>query len=160
MLSRVERAVYLATALVVIAAILWPLVRDELDRAPLGSLAEPLALAPTAEISGAPFPSFGIDDVDINGVGPGSLTVVLAAGVYVASVYGDTTDLDVTMRTLDGRSTLTWGQTPYASFAVGDHVEASLYPGSTRIDVVPPMDTTRWGIRFERFAFPDPPARP
>lgn len=34
MLSRIERAVYLATALVVMAAILWPLVGNELDRAP------------------------------------------------------------------------------------------------------------------------------
>lgn len=160
MLSRVERAVYLATALVVIAAILWPLIRDELDGAPLVPRVELPALAPTAEIGSAAFPSFGIDNVDINGVGLGSQTVVLAAGVYVASVYGDTTDLDVTMRTLDGRSTMTWGQTPYASFAVGDHVEASLYPGSTRIDVAPPSDATRWGIRFERFAYPGSETRP
>lgn len=130
--SRLDRTVYLAAALVVIAAILWSLVRNELDRAPLASLVELLPLAPTAAIGSAAFPSFGIDNVDINGVGPGSQTVVLAAGVYVASVYGDTTDLDVTMRTLDGRSTMTWGQTSYASFAVGNHVDASLYPGSTR----------------------------
>jgi len=159
MLSRVERAVYLTTALVVIAAILWPLVRDEMDRTPLASLVEPLALAPTDAID-APFVGFGADNVDISGVGPGSQTVDLAAGVYVASVYGDTTDLDVTMRTLDGRSTMTWGHTPYASFAVGNHVEASLYPGSTRIDVVAPTDATRWGIRFERFAYPGSETRP
>ena len=156
MLSRFERAVYLATAIVVVVAILWPLVRDELSRAPLTSLVEPLTLAPRDTIAAAPFPAFSIDSVDISGIGPGSQAVVLAAGVFVASVYGDTTDLDVTMRTLDGRSTLRWGQAPYTSFAVGVQVEASLYPGPTRIVVVPPADDTRWGIRFDRYAFPDP----
>ncbi|MCY4114005.1 MAG: hypothetical protein OXG33_08715 [Chloroflexi bacterium] len=141
-------------------AILWPLVRDELDRAPLAPLAEPLALAPPAASASAPFPSFGAENVNISGVGPDSQTLELGAGVYVALVYGDTTDLDVTMRTLDGRSTMTWGQTTHASFAVGDHVEASLYPGPTRIDVVPPTDFTRWGIRFERYAYPESEARP
>ena len=160
MLSRLERAVYLATAIVVVVAIVWPLVRDELDRAPLASLVEPLTLAPTDAIGAAPFPTFSTDTVDISGVGPGSHTVDLAAGVYVAAVYGDTTELDVTMQTLDGRSTLTWGRVPYASFAVGVQVEASLYPGPARIVVAPPADHTRWGIRFARYAFADPLTRP
>ena len=102
----------------------WPLVRDELDRAPPASLVEPLTLAPTDAIGEAPFPTF-------SGVGPGSHTVDRSAGVYVASVFGDTTELNVTMQTLDGRSITNWGRVPYASFAVGAQVEASLYPGRT-----------------------------
>ncbi len=97
----------------------------------MASLTEPLSLAPTCVIGRAPFPTFSTDTVDISGQGPGSHTVDRSAGVYVASVYGGTTELDVTMQPLDGRSTMTWGRAPFASLAVGVHVEASLYPGRT-----------------------------
>ncbi len=79
MLSRLGRAVHLATAIVTIVTIPWPLVCDELDRAPLASQVEPLSLAPTDAIGEAPFPTFSADTVDISGVGPGSHTVDLAA---------------------------------------------------------------------------------
>ena len=97
----------------------------------MASLTELPSLAPMGGIGSAPFPTFSTDTVDISGVGPGSQTVDCSAGVYVASVYGGTTKLNVTMQPLDGRSTMTWGRAPFASLAVGVHVEASLYPGRT-----------------------------
>ena len=85
----------------------------------MASLTQPLSLAPTGAIGSAPFPTFSTDTVDISGAGLGSHTVDRSAGVYVASVYGGTTKLDVTMRTLDGRSAVTWGRAPFASLALG-----------------------------------------
>lgn len=51
MLSRLERTAYLATALVVVAAILWPLVRNVLDRAPPRPAMPRLALAGVVAVS-------------------------------------------------------------------------------------------------------------
>jgi len=88
---------------------------------------------------------------DVAGVGPGSEVHDLASGVYTATIYGDTFALDVTMESIDGRSRFGWGHNESVSFAVGDHADAELFPGPTRITVNPPGPDVRWGIVIERF---------
>jgi len=88
--------------------------------------------------------------VEVAGVGPGSEVHDLASGVYTATIYGDTFALDVTMESVDGRSRFGWGHIESLSFAVGDHADAELFAGPTRITVNSPGDDVRWGIAIDR----------
>lgn len=122
-------------------------------------LSRPVDAASTAPIAIAEPSSDMANDpalLSIHGVGRGTHTLDLPSGVYVASIGGETVALDVTMRSDDGRSTLTWGHQPFTTFTVGDYLGSSLYAGATVISVVPPTPETRWGILFEHHAFPCP----
>ncbi|MCY4113170.1 MAG: hypothetical protein OXG33_04420 [Chloroflexi bacterium] len=97
-----------------------------------------------------PTPPDLCESVDLTGVGFGNEVRDLAPGVYTATIHGDTFALDVTMESVDGRSRFNWGRTASVSSAVGDHADAALFVGPTRITVSPPGPDVRWGIVIER----------
>ncbi len=114
------------------------------------SEASPGALA----VPGSPTGFGDAELTDISGVGTDTRPLDFLPGVYVATVYGDTLELAVVMEHEDGRHLVKWGRVPAVSFAVGDHPEATLYPGTTIVTVTTPEQDTQWGILFERHPFP------